>query len=163
MEFVRNYFNAERAESIVFAAMGIIAIGLALYFWLAVKRPLTNGMAYPLLLIGLIQITVGSTVYMRSPKDIVRVEQLIQTEPQKLYSEELPRMDKVMQNFVVYRYTYFVFIAVGVLLMFYVSSNPFIKGIGCGMFIQAALMLFADYFAELRGHMYIDAVQKLLP
>jgi hypothetical protein len=162
MEFVRQYFSAEKAESIVFSLMGIIAIGLASYFWLSVKRPLTNGMAYPLLLIGLIQITVGSTVYMRSPKDIARVEQYIQNEPTKLQTEELPRMDKVMKNFAVYRYTYFAFMIVGVVLMFYIGGNPFIKGIGCGMFIQAALMLFADYFAELRGHGYIDEVRKLL-
>ena len=37
-----------------------------------------------------------------------------------------------------------------------IKENEFIKGIGIGLFIQAALMLSLDFFAEKRGHEYLN-------
>jgi hypothetical protein len=56
-------------------------------------------MAWPFLVIALIRIVVGTSVYFRSPKDIQRVETMVQSAPEKIKTDEIPRMEVVMKNF----------------------------------------------------------------
>jgi hypothetical protein len=67
MEQITKYFNAEKNESLLFVAVGVMAIALATYFFVKMKQPFYDGMAYPLIAVALIQIIVGGLVYFRSP------------------------------------------------------------------------------------------------
>ena len=160
MEFVKTYFNAEKAESLLFVGIGVISILISLYFWLQLKRPFYNGLAYPFFLIGIIQVTAGTIVYLRSPNDLERVENYLVLEPEKIAQVEIPRMTIVMKNFVYYRYLEVALIITGIVLMFYTSNADLVKGIGIGLFIQASMMLAADYFAERRGDQYLNRMQE---
>jgi hypothetical protein len=156
MKFITDYFNAEKFESLFFVSVGVIAISAGIYFWVSLKEPYYKGMAIPLILVALIQLVVGTTVYFRSPKDIVKVENIVRNEPEKIKTEEIPRMEVVMKNFVIYRYVEITLMVVGLLLFLYFPSQSFWKGVGVGLFVQAGLMLFLDYFAEKRGTEYLQ-------
>jgi hypothetical protein len=144
MNPVEKYFGAEKAESFLFVLVGLVAITLAVYFFAKLKQPFYNGIAYPLIAIALIQITVGGSVYLRSSKDIARVNQMIQIDKTRIQTEEIPRMKIVMNNFVFYRWIEIV------------KSATMWKGVGLGLVIQSALMLLLDFFAESRGREYLD-------
>jgi hypothetical protein len=82
-----------------------------------------------------------------------------------LINEEVPRMEKVMKNFVVYRYTEIGLLLGGVLLFIFFRSNPerqLWMGIGAGLALQAAIMLLADGLAERRGHTYLEGMKSYL-
>jgi hypothetical protein len=159
MDFIRQYFNAERAESMVFFGLGVIAIVLATWFFLGKNSEFYRGMAYPLAIVALIQLAVGASIFMRSPVDTARVEGFVQHEPNRIASEEIPRMEKVMRQFVMLRYFEIALIALGLILIF-VSKSDLWRGIGMGLTAQAAIMLACDYFAEARGHVYLDALKN---
>ena len=91
----------------------------------------------------------------------MRVEYIIKNEPEKIQSEEIPRMEKVMKNFVYYRYFEITMIVLGVILMFSLSNYGFWKGFGLGLFIQCALLLSLDFFAEKRGYNYSKHLQTI--
>lgn len=156
MNSIRNYFTAEKYESILFVIIGLLAVILALYFLFLQKENFYKGMALPLLLVGLIQITVGSTVWIRSPKDIERVEKIVKSSHDKIQSEEIPRMEVVMKNFVVYRWVEIFLILLGASLFIVVTPTAFWRGLGLGLSIQAMFMLALDYFAESRGKVYLE-------
>jgi hypothetical protein len=158
---INDYFNAEKFESLFFMGVGLIAILLGIYFWFSLKEPFFRGIAIPLVLIGLIQLMVGSTVYFRSPKDIIRVENIVKNEPTKIQSEEIPRMEVVMKNFVIYRYVEIALLLLGIFLFLFFPNQSFWKGVGLGLFIQAGLMLTLDYFAEKRGFEYQRFIKEL--
>lgn len=160
-EAIRHYFGAEKAESLIFCSMGLVALAVGLYFLLFLKRPFTTGMAWPLMAVALIQLTVGTTVYRRSPKDIARVEGYASANQAKISSEEIPRMETVMRSFQTYQYIELGLMAVGILLLV-LGPNPFWRGLGTGLFIQAGLMLIADYFAMSRGAAYLAYLQQLV-
>jgi hypothetical protein len=160
MEFVKTYFNEEKSASLLFLCAGVLAVLAGLYFWLWLKKPLYTGMAYPLVLIGLIELAVGATVNLRTATDIERVQNQLSLEPEKIQSEEIPRMVKVMRSFVYIRYAELFLILTGIMFMYYITRSAFVKGIGAGLFIQACLMLTADYFAERRGEQYLQELQK---
>jgi hypothetical protein len=161
MESISKYFNAEKYESVFFVLVGVIAIVLSIYFFTKVKLPFYNGVSYALLAVAAIQLTVGISVYFRSPKDILRVENFVKFEKQKIQTDEIPRMNVVMKNFVFYRWIQISLLVFGLIFYFYFNKETMIKGLGIGLFIQSALMLFLDYFAEKRGFEYLDFLKNL--
>ena len=161
MEVIKNYFNAEKAESLLFIGFGILAISLSVYFFYFIKESFCKGLAIPLVFFSLVQIVIGATIYTRSPKDNLKVENILEYEPKKIQSEEIPRMEKVMRNFVLYRYFEIAMIFLGIILMYTLSNYGFWKGFGLGLFIQCAVLLSLDFFAEKRGHFYIEHLQTI--
>ncbi len=162
MENIQIYFKSERAESLVFIAIGLIALAAGIYFVMSVKKPFCMGMAWPLIIIALIQLFVGGAVFVRSPKDIVRVEKMASTNQNAIVTEEIPRMETVIKNFTIYRWVEIGLAVVGLILILTHTSGSMSKGIGTGLFIQSLLMLGADYFAAKRGHIYLDWLQELV-
>ncbi len=160
MDKITKYFNAERAESLLFVLVGLIAVFCAIYFFTKINQPFYNGMSYSLVAIALIQITVGASVYFRSPKDIERVNKMVQSEKEKIQNEEIPRMNTVMKNFVLYRWIEIGLLLIGFALFFIFQPETFWKGFGIGLSIQSCFMLLLDFFAESRGKVYLDYLQN---
>ena len=161
LDEISAYFNAEKAESLLFISVGIVAIVTASYFLLKVKQPFYCGISYPLIIIGLIQLTVGASVYFRSPKDIQRVNQIIQTDKSKIQTEEIPRMKIVMKNFSLYKKIETGLMIVGLLMFLFLSGGSSLKGVGTGLLIQALFMLILDLFAESRGKEYLNFLLQI--
>lgn len=161
MKFITDYFNAEKFESLFFMGIATIAFILGIYFCFFVKEPFYKGISIPIILIALIQMTVGTTVYFRSPKDIIKVENIIKNEYSKIQTEEIPRMNVVMKNFVIYRYVEIALMILGLIFFCYFPKQTFWKGLGFGLFIQAGLMLSLDFFAEKRGIEYLKQLTTL--
>jgi lipoprotein signal peptidase len=161
MEPISKYFNEEKYESVFFVLVGVIAIVLSIYFFAKVKTPFYNGVSYALIAVAAIQLTVGISVYFRSPKDILRVENFVKHQKFRVLVEEIPRMKVVMKNFVFYRWIQISLIVVGLIFYFYFDKETMIKGLGIGLFIQSALMLFLDYFAEKRGFEYFEYLKNI--
>ena len=158
---IEKYFNAEKNESILFLLAGIGAILLAVYFLVKIKQPFYNGLAYAFITIAIIQITVGSTIYFRSPKDIIRVSSMMQSDKSKISKEEIPRMQKVMKNFKLFKWIEIFLTVISFSLFLFFPQNPLLRGIGLGLFIQAILMLAFDFFAENRGKSYLEFLQTI--
>jgi hypothetical protein len=156
-----KYFNGEKTESYIFILIGVIALAMALYFILALKSSFWKGVAIPFLIVALLEFVVGYTIVTRSPKDIARVETFIQKEPQSIKTLEIPRMEKVLRNFVIFRYAEIALIILGIALMYSSMNDTFWRGIGLGLFIQASIVLCLDFFAERRGHIYLEYLNQL--
>jgi hypothetical protein len=165
--FIYKYFTGEKQESLLFLIIGTAAILLAVACWFFIKSnpAFFKGAAIPLLAIGLIQSIVGYTVYTRTDKQRAGIAYNIGMEPVAFVRHtEMPRMKKVMVNFVIYRRVEIVFILTGLILIFLFRSNPgktFWVGLGVALAIQATIMLGADYFAEKRGKAYSKALEEI--
>ena len=166
--FIYKYFIAEKQESLLFLIIGIAAILLAVIFWFFIKTnpSFFKGAAIPLLAIGIIQSVVGYTVYARSDKQRTDIAYNVGVEPVSYVKNvELPRMKKVMKNFIIYRWVEIAFIFTGIVLVFLFRSNPdktFWYGFGITLSIQAVIMLGADYFAEKRGEVYKNQLENVM-
>jgi hypothetical protein len=66
-----------------------------------------------------------------------------------------------MQKFVLYRRVEISLLVLGLLFFFYFNPESLIKGLGIGLAIQSALMLFLDYFAKKRGFEYLDFLKNV--
>jgi hypothetical protein len=161
MQQIEEYFNAEKAESVVFLAFGMVGLLLGFYLLFVLKQSFWKGLSVPILVFAVVQLVIGLTIFIRSPKDSERMRTVLVQESHRIQSEELPRMEGVMKNFVRYRYFEIAMMTLGVLLMFGLSHYTFWKGLGLGLFMQCAILLSLDFFAEKRGYAYIETLQRI--
>jgi uncharacterized membrane protein YbhN (UPF0104 family) len=162
---IEKYFTAEKQESLLFLGIGVAGIIVAIIFFFFLKTPFYKGAAIPLILVGLLLGVVGFTVYKRSDSDRIRNVYAYDMSPGELKEKEIPRMEVVMRSFVMYRYTEIILALVGIGLFFYFRNNEiqlFWKGFGLTLAIMALLALGADYFAEKRGHVYINGLKNFI-
>ena len=160
---IEKYFAAEKSESLLFIFIGIAAVILAIVFFFFLKTNFYKGIAWPLLLIAIIQIAVGYSVYKRADADRKRNAYAYDLNPSELKGKEIPRMEKVNKNFVRYRWIEIALIITGLVLIFLYRSKPdkdFLYGLGIGLAIQAFIMLGADYFAEARAKTYTKGLKE---
>jgi hypothetical protein len=154
---IDTYFQAERAESLLFAAFGIVALIVSAYLLWRYGDAMSKGLAIPLVSVGLIQLGVGGGVYLRTSDQVSALAAQYQKAPQQFKTDETARMSAVMANFKTYKIIEVGFILIGLAVTLAVS-HPFWLGIGMAMLIQGALMLPADITAEQRGAMYIARI-----
>ncbi len=166
--FIYKYFSAEKQESLLFLTIGIIAVTLSVVFFFFIKTnpSFFKGAAVPLLVIGIVQIVVGYTIYARSDRQGAEIAYKMGMEPAAFVkTEELPRMETVNKNFVIYRWVEIALVVAGVVLILLFKTNPgkpFWYGVGMTLTIQAVLMLGADYFAEKRAKDYTEKIQTFI-
>ena len=156
-EVLTRYFAAEKSESLVFVAIGAIALGVSA--WLLVTRSPYRAGAWPLIAIALIQIVAGSTVYFRTDK---QVADLRVTLARGEKSAEITRMTTVMRAFVLYRWIEIAPAVAGFIMVFAARQSVAWRSAGIALAAQALLMLLADFIAERRGAVYLDALRKLI-
>lgn len=159
---IEKYFNAEKAESRVYIAIGISGILFALGSFFFLKTDLHKGMAVPFASAGLLLSIVGYTVYSRSDQQKMENLNAYDTTPARLKDKELPRMKKVMKNFLIYRWIeIFLFLAGAGIFIYFIRDfrHDFWRGFGFALAIMALLTLAADYFAEKRGSIYLEGLE----
>jgi hypothetical protein len=162
---IEKYFIAEKQESLLYMALGLAAILLALAGLFIWKTNCWKGASFPLIAIACIQIIVGYTVYARS--DVQRQQNVyaFDMNPMQLVQEELPRMQTVNRNFIIYRYIEIGLLLAGITLAGLFYNNPerqLYYGLGIALALQAAIMLGADYFAEKRANIYTAQLKTVL-
>lgn len=152
-------FAVEKQESVLFVAAGAVAL-LAAAMLLRGGGPY-RAMAWPLLAVGIIQLAVGGSVFVRTDRQVAVLEARLAADPGAYRAEERARMERVMAAFRLYKAVEIALLATGVALVLAFPRREGLYAAGIGLVLQAALMLVLDLFAEKRGRDYLDAVARL--
>ena len=155
-----QYFAGEKQESLLFIAVALVAIGVAVWLWTQGHR--LKFMAVPLVVIALMQLVVGATVYLRTEAQVQQLVTQYQSAPAQFKQDETSRMQTVMKNFKLYKTVEMVLLVIGVGLIALMQRFDVAAGLGAGLVLQAAFTLALDLFAEARGEDYLGALNGLL-
>lgn len=161
IEILRSYFRQEYIESWFFVAVGLVAIACGA--WLLYMGSSYRGAAGPLIVVALIQITVGLSVGLRTSKQAQDLEAQFSAAHAAFQHAELPRMETVMKNFRLYKMIEISLAITGLLLTYFMRDKMFWYAFGTGLLAQAGIMLVLDLLAEQRGEVYLNAVKALQP
>jgi hypothetical protein len=153
MEAISTYFNAERAESLLFIAVAAIALAAAIGCRFVLQQPFFTGMAISLSVVALLQGVVGVTIYQRSPQDMARVQQMLRSAPQRLQTEEVPRMRVVLHKFKIYLAVELALLLLSLAVLAFASL---VRGVALGLALQAGFTAVLDLVAMRRGDVYLD-------
>ncbi len=154
-----DYFTAEKQEALLFMVVGVLAILITA--WMIKTSSRFRAAGFPLVAIAAIQITVGSTVYFRTDAQVGELTSLYEKDVTSFQSEEIPRMQVVIDNFVLYRWIEIALLFAGTILVVLLRKNPRWLAVGLGLTLQSAIMLGLDYFAEARAAEYMQFILGL--
>jgi hypothetical protein len=160
MNNIEKYFAGEKLQCTIGIILSLINIALAIYFFTS-HKPLLRGLSFTFIPLSVLLLAICIGVVIRTPKDIKRTMAFYKTEPLKMQTDELPRMEKVMRNFTVIKKIEICFFIVGLLMTTFFWKNDLIKGIAIGLIIQGLLLFLFDYSAEARGKAYFEFLNSL--
>lgn len=161
IDVMHTYFRGEKLEAFFF----ILTTGLALVvFGATALRAERGGYAWgvsvPSILFGLVLIVVGTTVGLRTDRQVADIEQSFRQNPVALVQSELPRMEKVNATFRTTYYLLGMMVAVG-LLVHYAGGPHLGRGLGSTLILLGAIGLLIDGFAQRRAAPYMAALAQL--
>jgi hypothetical protein len=160
MNNIEKYFTGEKLQCTVGIILSLISIALAIYF-LTTHKPLLRGISFTFIPLSVLLMTICIGVVIRTPKDFERTMIFYKTEPLRMQTDELPRMEKVMKNFSIIKKIEICFFIVGLLMVIFFWKNDLIRGIATGLMIQGFLLFLFDYSAEARGKVYFEFLNSL--
>jgi hypothetical protein len=156
-EALVRYFAAEKQGSLVFVAVGLASVVAAVLL----LRTAWRGAAYPFALLGLGAAVVGTTVWLRTDRQVAGLQATLDRSSADLRAAEVPRMERVQRSFRVIKVVEMVLLAGGLALAFVFPRGALLHGVGAGLAMQAAILLFLDLVASRRADDYLDALRRL--
>ncbi len=154
---IEKYFVAEKQAALMMLVIGAIAVLAAIAFFFFMRSSFWKGAAIPLLLLGIFEIMTGYGIRKSSDEERVQNVYAFDMNPQALKDHELPRMKKMEQMFVNYRWAELVLAVAGLVLVFLFRSNPdrsFWYGLGIALAIQGFLLFTLETAAANRAKEY---------
>lgn len=155
-----SYFAAEKQESLLFVIVAVAAFGVSLILWK--NNSAYKAMSLPLVAIGVIQLIVGGSVYLRTGAQVQSLTIQLQSAPEQFQKDELARMKTVNAHVKLYKVIEIVLLAVGILLSYVLANNMTWYSIAIGLIAQSGIMLVFELFAEKRAHDYVGALERML-
>ena len=157
---MQKYFDAEKAGGLLLAVLGIAGLCLASYLWLG--RSSFKAMAWPLIVIGLIEVGIGVGLAIRTGPQVQALEAGLQDTRQQTAASEIQRMSRVNRSFRVIIRVVIVVMVAGALVAFVLrGTNLDWTAVSLGLVLQAAILLAFDVFAEQRAHGYVRWLETL--
>ncbi|MFY0252542.1 hypothetical protein ACDQ55_01175 [Chitinophaga sp. 30R24] len=160
--YIHQYYLAEKGTAMIGIILGILFLVIALLLWkLSPDNPLTKGLITGLLVSGLLQLVLTGSYTVVLSRKIAGLSQLQVQTDRVLQETEISRMKKVFAS------TYpmalamdTVFIVMGLLLVF-ITSSPFWKGIGLSLMALGTVAHIGEAFSMQKNAAYQQKITAL--
>jgi len=161
LDVMHAYFRGERIEALCFIVpIGLVMVAFAAVTLRAERGGFAWGLAVPLVSFGLFAIGVGAAVGLRAAEQVTEIEAGFKSDPGAMVAEELPRMQKVNDNWPIYIGTWATLVLIGLGLRFGLKAD-WAHGVGPAIILIGALGFLIDGFAERRARPYTEALEAL--
>jgi hypothetical protein len=159
MNELHQYFTAERQAGMLAVALGAASLTGALYLW-STRGPF-RAAAWPLIVIGLIELGLGGALVVRTPSQVRRLDAAFASAPQAAAAGERQRMARVNRAFRFIMAGELALIVLGASAVFVLRSRSDTwTAIGMAVMLQAAVLMAFDLFAEHRAHVYSNWLSR---
>ncbi len=161
---MHRYFGREKEGGKGFIGSGVVAVTLGGSFFLS-SSDFVHGVAYPFVGLGVVEIVVGTIVYLRTDAQVRRLEAQLQDSPTAYKDAELRRMQRVNRGFRLLKIIE-ISLAVagtGTAIWAWQAGHDTVSGVGAGIAVHSALLFGLDHMAEERASLYTEALQDFDP
>ena len=147
-----TYFSAEKMGSWLLVASGLLSLMFAAFLYLE-RSPLL-GMAWPLLAVGLLALTVGVGILQRTPAQVAALQAGFSTSPAATGAAEQQRIAGVIQRFRQYKVVEVLVVVAGFALVFMSPAPSLWAGVGLGCVLMGSYVFVFDSFAHHHAEVY---------
>jgi hypothetical protein len=155
------YFTAERQGGLLLIALAAISVALAVYLF--ASKSLFVAMAWPLIVLGGLELMIGVTVASRTTAQIAELEAGLQAKRAVTVIVEVERMARVNTTFEIVKRVEIALIALSLLFLFARPAPETLGAVGLGILLQCAVLLVFDTFAHHRAVRYVEWLIALPP
>lgn len=155
---ILEYFTGEKLAGVTVAVVG--AVGLVAAGVLMMPRWELRPMAAVLAVMGLLELTVGVGLWLKTGPQVESLLALQASDPARMLAEEGARMTKVQANFVRLEVLWVALMAAAAAVVLTQKGRPTLWAVCLGLALHAAFMLVFDAVAERRGAVYLAALRR---
>jgi hypothetical protein len=154
-----EYFAAERQGGFLLVAMALAGFGFAILLWIG--RGSFVAMAWPLVILGTLQVAIGLTVALRAPGQVAALEQGLGSARAATLAAESARMRKVDASFRRFKAIEIAVVVAGLLAVLLLPTPGTWSAVGLGLALEAMALLVFDAFAHHRARVYAQWLQGM--
>jgi hypothetical protein len=155
------YFTAEKQGGVLLVALA--AGSFALGGWLLATRHVFAAMAWPLLVLGGLELVIGLTVAGRAGSQVAAIESGLRETRAATITSEVERMARINGTFELLKKVEIALIVTGLVLAVVRPAPATLGAIGLGVTLQCAVLLVFDTFAHQRAEHYVQWLIALPP
>jgi hypothetical protein len=155
------YFTAEKQGGLLLVALAVASLALAGYLF--ATKSLFSAMAWPVLVLGGIELVIGISVASRATAQIAEIEAGLQSTRTVTITAEVERMARVNGTFTLITKVEIALIALSVLFLIVQPAPATLGSMGLGILLQSAILLVFDTFAHHRAVRYVEWLIALPP
>lgn len=160
MNNIEKYFKGEMWQCAIGILISVVFISVSVYF-IMLQKPLLRGLSYSFLPLSMVLLIICIGVVVRTPKDVERLTSWYESSPQKIRTEELPRMERVIKSFAVIKIAEICLFMAGIVVTVFFWKNELVRGIAIGLILEVAVLYLFDTIAEARGKIYVEFLKSL--
>ncbi len=155
------YFTAEKHGGLLLVTLAAASVAFAAYLF--ATKSVFSAMAWPVLVLGGIELVIGLTVATRTSAQLADIEAGLQSARTVTITTEIERMARVNGTFVLIKKVEMALIAISVLFLILQPAPATLGSIGLGILLQSAVLLAFDTFAHHRALHYVEWLIALPP
>jgi hypothetical protein len=155
------YFTAEKQGGVLLVALAVASFALAGYLF--ATKSLFSAMAWPVLVLGGVELVIGISVASRATAQIAEIEAGLQATRTVTITTEIERMARVNGTFALITKVEIALIALSVLFLIVQPAPATLGSMGLGILLQSAILLVFDTFAHHRAVRYVEWLIALPP
>ena len=161
LDYSNAWIKGELFEAaiIVFASIAILAS--ALLFWKYGTTPAAKSLVLPLLAVGLISSASGIGMLWSNNQRLVEFESHYSQDAAGFIEAEKQRVEKFLPWYSQIKIAITVIFAIA-MLIFLVTNNVILHGVGIGIILFGFSVLMIDHFSQARAETYYVQIEKAL-
>lgn len=163
-----NFFNhttawlkGELFEACFIASFGVLTILGGILFWKSGSTPNSKALLLPLVFTGLIYAAIGISMIISNQKRLTIYKQNYQRDETTFIQSEKKRVEAFQYGYTISKVVASVCFPL-TLLLFWLSKNPNLQGLGIGLALFALSGLVVDYFSQERADIYYQKILEEL-
>jgi hypothetical protein len=155
------YFTAEKHGGLLLVALAAASLALAVYLF--ATKSVFSAMAWPVLVLGGIELVIGLTVATRTASQVAEIAAGLQSTRTVTITTEIERMARVNGTFVLIKKVEMALIGISLLFLILQPAPATLGAVGLGILLQSAVLLVFDTFAHHRAIHYVEWLIALPP
>lgn len=162
MEFIDhtlNWTKGEIFEAVVIAIFGLLTITIGFVFWKFGETPSAKALLIPFIVVGVLFVGSGISMYMSNQKRLVHFENSYQEDPAAFVVQEKQRVEDFQYLYTITKILATLFFALA-LIFFWFTKNHYLQAVGIGLILFGLSGLVIDYFSKERADIYYETILK---
>jgi hypothetical protein len=152
---IKKFYSAQKAQSLLFIVLGILAIILSVYTLLGPIKTINWGFGIPFGIMGLFQIWLGINTLSKTKHELEFALNASKNNSTEIKDIEMVKISNLKKNYLFKNYFFLGLNGIAIILLLGFGTYSTLKGLGLALFVQSLIHISSLYFEKNRTETYL--------